>query len=133
MKLKYAIAIILMFILVPDVHAIDCDKNDRLNKKELANGITIKASLAKDENGKDTGNYNLTIEGLIEDFYLEETVTGQYYYDDYFVDGTLTINNLESGNYRFKIYYEICANELLRTIKYRLPKYNHYANNSLWL
>ena len=132
MKLKYVLVTFLMYILlIPNVHATDCDKNDRLNKKEIANNVEITATLVKDKNGKDTGNYNLTIKGLDEKFHLEEITTGQSYSSDNFVNGTLTINNLESGNYRFKIYYDICANELLKTIKYRLPKYNHYANNSL--
>lgn len=132
MKLKYMLVTILMYILlIPNVYATTCDKEDRLNKKEIANSVEITATLAKDENGKDTGNYNLTIKGLDNEFYIEETVTDQLYSSNTFTNGTLTINNLESGNYRFKIYYDVCADELLKTIKYRLPKYNHYANNSL--
>lgn len=131
MKLKYVLVTFLMFIsIIPNVNAL-CGSKDMIEKKEIANDITITAQYAKDENGKDTGKYNLVIEGLVEEFYIIEEITDETYYYNETINGTLTISNLESGNYRFHIYYEVCEDELVKTIKYKLPKYNHYANNPL--
>lgn len=129
MKIKYILISILLFLcIIPNVHA-KCGKSDMIRIKDIANAITITAQYAKDEHGKDTGYYNLIIEGLTNELYMiETTMQKEYHYSE---NGKLTINDLNGNKYKFKVYYEACDSELIRIIDYKLPKYNHYARDPL--
>ena len=130
MKVKYLLVMILMFLfMTPSVYAT-CGKNDMLRIKDIANEIKITAQYAKDQNGKDTGYYDLMITGLTNELYMVEEITKEEYYYNPDYDGVFYISDLQEGKYRFKVYYDTC-DELVRTIVYKLPKYNHYANNPL--
>ena len=133
MKLKYVLLSIITFLLViPNVYADGyCGKNDILRVKDDASNITIEAELYKDENDKETGTFNLIIKGLTDELYLKDNLTGQIYNYKNLEEGTLILKNKESNNYVFNIYYDRCEDELMRTIRYKLPKYNHYANDPL--
>ena len=130
MKVKYLLVMILMFLfMTPSVYAT-CGKNDMLRIKDIANEIKITAQYAKDQNGKDTGYYDLMITGLTNELYMVEEITKEEYYYNLDYNGVFYISDLQEGKYRFKVYYDTC-DELVRTIVYKLPKYNHYANNPL--
>lgn len=156
MKTKYIlISIVSFFSIIPNAYA-RCGREDMKRITDIANNITVTAQYAKDENGHDNGNYNLIINGLTEEIHMVEETTGNayYYYDpetqekpeeiyqieemvkniNYYnstANVQITMNNLNSNKYRFKIYYDTCDSELIRTIVYDLPKYNDYANDPL--
>lgn len=132
MKLKYILTTIILFLfMIPNAKAAYCDENDMKRINEIVEKITIKAQYAKEENGKDNGYYDLVISGLIENLYIKEEMTNQNFTFSNENNGIITLKNLESGKYRFKVYYEICADELIKTINYKLPKYNLYALDPL--
>ena len=131
MKLKYLILTILLFFTInPQTYAL-CSKNEMIEMKDKAYSITFETQYAKDEYGNDTGDYNIIIKNLISDFYIKNETTGDRYYFDNSDNGILTINNLKTGSYTFKVIYDVCSSETLRTINYKLPKYNQYVNNPL--
>lgn len=131
MKLKYLILIILLFFTInPEVNAL-CSKREILEMKDKAYSITMETEYAKDEYGKDTGKYNIIIKGLVKDMHIQNITTGESYSYENSDDGTIIIKNLETNNYTFKVIYKLCGSENLRTINYKLPKYNQYVNNPL--
>ena len=131
MKIKYLLVSILLFLFItPKVNAY-CSKDNMLKVKEKANNITLKTQYHKNENNLDTGNFNITFEGLTQELYILNQLTGEKYYYNNTNNGTFTIKNLPTGNYTFTVHYDICYSELMRTINYKLPKYNHYANDKL--
>ena len=133
MKLKYILLSIITFLLViPNVYAITrCDWDDIYRIQDVADKITIESELFKDENGKETGTFNLIIKGITEDLYIKDNLTNEtYYYEDSEL-GTLILKNKESSSYSFSINYDYCDEMLIKTIRYKLPKYNHYANDPL--
>jgi len=131
MKFKYLLlTILLFFFITPKVNAL-CSKNNMLEVKEKANNITLETQYNKNENNIDTGNFNITFKGLTKELYILNKKTGEKYYYNNTDNGTFTIYNQPTGNYEFTVHYDICYSELMRTINYKLPKYNHYANNTL--
>lgn len=131
MKFKYLLlTILLFFFITPKVNAL-CSKNNMLEVKEKANNITLETQFNKNENNIDTGNFNITFKDLTQELYILNQTTGEKYYYNNTDNGTFTIYNLPTGNYVFKVHYEVCYSELMRTINYKLPKYNHYANDKL--
>lgn len=131
MKFKYLLLTILLFLFItPKVNAL-CSKKNMLEVKEKANNIMLETQYHKKENNTDTGNFNITFKGLTQELYILNQTTGEKYYYNNTDNGTFTIYNLPTGNYIFKVHYEVCYSELMRTINYKLPKYNHYANDKL--
>lgn len=131
MKVKYILLTIFIFLfMTPDAYAY-CGRADMSRIKDIANKISLTAQYAKDENGNDTGKYNVIISNLTDEIYIIEELTKNEYYYDSNNNGTIVINNLENQKYKFNIHYERCDDELIRTIDYTLPKYNHYANDPL--
>ena len=131
MKLKYLILTILLFFSInPKTQAL-CSKREILEMKDKAYSITLETQYAKDEYGNDTGNYDIIIKGLVKDLHIQNATTGESYSYDNSDNGIITIKNLETNNYTFKVIYKLCGSENLRTISYKLPKYNEYVNDPL--
>lgn len=151
MKLKYILIFILTFLfMVPDVNAV-CGIEDTEKIQKVAKNVKFTNQFSKDDNGKDTGYFDLIISGLTEEIYLVDETTGETYYYDSTDNGTIKFNSLSANNYRFEIYSKECeeyiedlseednyedlddefVNEPIRTINHKIPKYNHYANNPL--
>lgn len=129
MKIKYLFITILLFLFItPRANAL-CSKDNMLKVKEKANNIMVETQYSKDNNGNDTGNFNITFKGLTQELYISNQLTGEKYYYNNTDNGTMTLTNLPTGNYIFKVHYDVCYSELMRTINYKLPKYNHYAND----
>lgn len=133
MKLRYILVTILTFLFItPNVNADACDAEDILNKKKYSEKITVTLQYAKDANGNDTGLYNIVIKDVTPEFTIIERKTNNVYsYEDIPENGIININDLTSGNYKIEVYSSECEGDLLRTINYKLPNYNHYANNPL--
>jgi len=134
MKLKYILIFILTFLfMVPDVNAEEgyCDLNDYARIKNIVNKITITSEYAKDENGNDTGKFNLVIKDLTDELFIIDEITPKEYYFEDTENGTIIIKNVIDVTYKFTIYYKTCDDKLIKTITHKVPKYNYYANNPL--
>lgn len=151
MKLKYILIFVLTFLfMVPDVDAV-CGIEDMNRIQKVANNVKFTNQFSKDENGNDTGYFDLIISGLTEEIYLVDEKNGETYYYDFTDNGTIKFNSLSTDNYKFEIYSKECedyieslsdeddyedlddevVNEPIRTINHKIPKYNRYANNQL--
>lgn len=132
MKIKYLFVAIFSFLFInPDVYAI-CGKQDMLRIKEIANNVTFTVQYDKDEEGKDTGLYNIVIDGLTEELYLidESNPEREYWYDST-NGGKLLFEDLNDGKYEYTILYKNCDPGEVRTVAMNVLKYNHYANDPL--
>lgn len=130
-KIKYIIVtIVLFFIITPSTKASVCDKADILRVKSDANKVTIDYDYKYNPNElvKNGKFFTLKIKGITEDIYIYEKNTGRTYtHKSKDENGIINMDKVSGGSFEFNIYYYVCDNRLIRTMKYNLPKYNYYS------
>lgn len=131
MKIRYVIIALLLFLFVtPEANAYMCSKSDMLRVKGDANNVKITYEHVKiEETGNITTLFNVYIKGITEDISLINEKTGVAYGYNSSVDGVIKLANVDTNEFVFKLYYRRCNNELMRTIKFTLPKYNIYSQH----
>ena len=139
-KIKYLLFVIL-FCLFTNVKAVDDCTTEEMNRlRELANKVDfklnydIKERIEEDENGEKSvvdvwASYTIQIVNDNSDLKYYYRVNGKGE-KKIITQSELSKLNFIDGNYiNFEIYSytdNYCTNEILRTVKVELPKYNVY-------
>lgn len=130
MKKRYIIlAIILFGFITPKVNAATCTKSEIIKVKEKANNVKIE--YVASEKTQKKGVYDIKITGLPEEIYIKEESTGKTYTSSLNENDIITLSRVSAGNYKFEFYYFHCGDQLVRTHKLTVPKYNYYSEHPL--
>ena len=117
---KRIFIVFLLLVLIPFKVDAECSEDEKIRLSKLANNITTSVEYYEENN-----TFALTFLNLTGEFFIVDDNTDLNYQSDF----ELIIDNLQSGNYKYKIYDTngCFENEVLtKTIK--IPYYNKYYN-----
>lgn len=130
MKKRYIILAIILFVFItPKVNAATCTKSEIIKVKEKANNVKIE--YVASEKTQKKGVYDIKITGLTDEIYLKEELTGKTYTTSLNENGVITLSRVSAGDYKFEFRYFHCGDQLVRTAKLTVPKYNYYSEHPL--
>lgn len=135
MKKKIILFVIALFIFPLNIFAkplYACNSSELSRLKKYASNVNISYNYFTENN---EAYFNVTINNVTPDMYIEEETTGQkYYYNHNNNQGEIVTNNFHDvTSLKFVVYSNTisCTDEVLTVLYVNLPIYNKYADDPL--
>ena len=130
-NIKYLLILIISISFINVKAVSKCSTDEMNNLKELASNMEFKTSYDyfTDENGIELVKYTLKVSNMNDNLKILYRENSSYEFRQVSVSELENYTFMDGLKLEFKIYSytaNLCTNELLRTVKIDLPKYNYY-------
>lgn len=132
--MKKIMFLLIMFLLSINVVYADCSTEDIKKYKAQVNNVDITYMVREPELGEFgiiNGIIDLIIQNLPDGFYVYSSYFDSNYYVSDWENGIIYMYDHMYGNYSFNIYHESCPSKKIRTIQFKVPRYNPYSEDEL--
>jgi len=129
----------IMFLIITFMCSInyvyaDCSSEDIKKYKTQVENVEITYMVREPELGEFgmiNGIIDLIIQNLPEGFYIYSSYYDSNYYVSDWEDGIIYMYDHLYGNYSFDIYSEFCPSKKVKSIQFKVPRYNPYSEDEL--